>query len=247
MEKVKNFRDLGGIETADGRHIKHGLFFRSAFLDEATDEDIEFLKALQLKKIFDYRDVGEVNKDNDIKYKRIGARHSHFPNNITKGAVYKLQTGGLDRAFIKIRPQDVCEFYSYLPLNNTGYQSMVETLVNGEVPFLQHCTAGKDRAGVGSAILLGILGVPYDTIMEDYLKSLAIEEYIRNKMMGQIPRPFRALLKHNYDPLFIVDKSYLDAARDAIKRVYGTFDEFILKEYGLTAEKVAALRDKYTE
>lgn len=247
MEKVMNFRDLGGIETADGRHVKSGLFFRSAFLDEATEADINYLRSLGIKKIFDYRDVAEVNKDNEIKYKRIGSRHSHFPNNITKGAVYKLQNGGLNRAFIKIRSEDVCEFYSYLPIKNTGYAAMAESLENGEVPFLQHCTAGKDRAGIGTAILLGILGVPYENILADYLKSLQIENYIREKMLWQIPWPLSKILGRNYAPLFIVDKTYLDAAFDAIRETYGTFESYLFEEFGLSDRKIKKIRDLYTE
>lgn len=246
MDKVKNFRQLGGIPTADGRKIKDGLFYRSAFLDEATDEDIAYLKSLSLKKIFDYRDVSEVDKNNDIKYKKIGARHSHCPNNIKAGRVYKLQNGGVDRAFIRIRPADVCEFYSLLPFNNIGYKSMVESLIHGEVPFLQHCTAGKDRAGLGCALLLGILGVSYDDIVKDYMASIEIRDYIRDKMMERIPAPVKILIRKNYEPLFIVDKSYIDAALSAINERYGDFDTYLLKEYNLTPEIISELRNKYT-
>lgn len=247
MDKVKNFRDLGGIPAKDGRRVKGGLFFRSAFLDEATEEDLSYLKSLGLKYIFDYRDMDEVNKDNDIKYKKIGARHMHYPNNIIKGKVYKLQNRGLSRVFIRITPEDVMEFYRYLPFGNTGYRIMTETLAEGGAPFLQHCAAGKDRAGLGSALLLAILGVSYDEIVKDYLASLENRDYVVEKMIGNIPLFIRKHLCRLYEPLFIVDKDYIDAAKNAVIEKYGTFEKYLLLEYGLTDEKINQIRDMYTE
>lgn len=247
MEKVFNFRDLGGIPASDGRKVVCGTFYRSGFLDNATESDVKYLKSLGIKKIFDYRDVDEVDNNREIVYQRIGAKHLHYPNNIKKGMVYKLQTGGLNRALIKIKPSDVQEFYSYLSFDNVGYKSMIEALRNDDVPFLQHCTAGKDRAGVGCAILLTVLGVPYDEVVRDYMESIKIRDNIRNLIFDRIPKIFHRFLKDNYEPLFIVDKSYLDAAFNAIDEKYGNFGNYILSEYGLDEEEVKRLRDKYTE
>ena len=77
MDNVFNFRDLGGIPTADGRKVKSGLFFRSGLLDFANDNDIAFLKTLDLLEVFDYRDRDEVDKNKEYIYERIGAKH--FP------------------------------------------------------------------------------------------------------------------------------------------------------------------------
>lgn len=128
-----------------------------------------------------------------------------------------------------------------------GYRAMVETLKKGEVPIYQHCTAGKDRAGMGSALLLGILGVEYNEILDDYLKSLEIKEYIENKIAGFIPKPVRKFLLRRYQPLFIVHKELLDASIDAIKEKYKTFENYLLAEYNLTNEDIRAIREKYTE
>lgn len=247
MDNVFNFRDLGGIPAADGRKVKSGLFFRSGLLDFANDNDIAFLKTLGFLEVFDYRDRDEVDKNKEYIYERIGAKHFHYPNDITKGKVFKLQTGGMERMFIKIKPADVCEFYSYLPFGNDGYKNMLLAVKHGEVPFLQHCTAGKDRAGCGSALLLAVLGVSYDEIVKDYLKSLKIRDNIRKVMFDKIPKIVHPFIKNSYEPLFIVDKSYLDAARDAIFKKYGSFENYLLKEYGLTQLDVDEIRAKYTE
>ncbi len=247
MENVFNFRDLGGIPTKDGKKIKSGLFFRSGLLDFASDNDVTFLKSFGLKEIFDYRDRDEVDKDKEYIYKNIGAKHLHYPNDIKKGMVYKLQSGGVERIFMKIKPSDVCEFYSYLPFGNDGYKNMIEALKRGDVPFLQHCTAGKDRAGIGSALLLAVLGASYDEIVKDYLESLKIRDNIRKVMFDKIPKIVHPFIKNSYEPLFIVDKIYIDSARDAILKKYGSFENYLLKEYGLTQLDVDEIRAKYTE
>ncbi len=47
------------------------------------------------------------------------------------------------------------------------------TLLGDEaaLPLLLHCSAGKDRTGFGSALILTALGVPREVVREDYLAS----------------------------------------------------------------------------
>ena len=66
-------------------------------------------------------------------------------------------------------------------------------------------------------------------------------------MFNKIPKIVHPFIKNSYEPLFIVDKSYLDAARDAIFKKYGSFENYLLKEYGLTQLDVDEIRAKYTE
>lgn len=247
MEGIKNFRDLGGLPTQDGRKIKTGLFFRSAAWDFATKEDLEFLQSLRLARVFDYRDANEGNPSALKNYETVGTRHGNYPTYITKGKLFKLNNSGWTRALIVIRDKDVQKFYRCLPFGNDGYKEMVRALENGEVPFLQHCTAGKDRAGVGSALLEAILGVSYDVILEDYLKSEEVRDYIRELMSQEIPPFLRKRLVKRYEPLFGVNRIYLDSVRKAIIDKYGSLAEYLLGEFGLTEQKITKLRDLYTE
>ncbi|MEG2453515.1 MAG: tyrosine-protein phosphatase, partial [Clostridia bacterium] len=243
----KNFRDLGGIKTKDGKRVKYGLFYRSAALDDATCDDICFLKSLGLCEVFDYRDEGEGDASKQKVYGLIGAKHLHFPTNINDGKLFKLQNGGWTRAFVTVYDSDVEMFYKKLLLNNRGYAEMVKALVNGETPFLQHCTAGKDRAGTGCALLLTILGVDYNDIINDYLTSLEIKDFLSDIMTKEVPVWLKSKLKKKYEPLFEVKKSYLDAAfGEAIKK-YGSIENYLEGEYGLTSDKLALIRAKYTE
>lgn len=60
--------------------------------------------------------------------------------------------------------------------NETFRQLLLFVIQNPGEPFLVHCTAGKDRAGVGIAMLLSLAGVPRQAIAHDYaLSRLGIE------------------------------------------------------------------------
>ncbi|HHT84111.1 MAG TPA: tyrosine-protein phosphatase [Clostridiales bacterium] len=248
MQKVMNFRDLGGIPTKDGRKVKKGLFFRSAMLDDATDEDIAFLKSLNIKHMFDYRDMDEVVLMEGNPYERIGVKRSHYPACLNNKKLLKIKKASfIKRFFEKVTIEDVKDTYTHLPFGNQGYKAMVKALVNGETPIYQHCTAGKDRTGLGSALLLAILGVGYDEILNDYLKSLEIKEYIQQRLSRYIPWFIRKRTLKRYEALFIVDKQLLDASYEAIIQKYQTFENYLLREYGLDEKTLIDLRNKYTE
>ncbi len=248
MQKVLNFRDLGGIPTADGKKIKKGLFFRSAMLNDATKSDIEYLKSLNLKIIFDYRDTDEAEIIKTNPYEKIGAKYLNLPAAMNNEKLYKLKKSSfLARAFLKFSIDDIKVSYRNLPFANESYRAMVDAMLQGEVPFLQHCTAGKDRAGMGSVILLLILGVSYDDILDDYMKSMQIKQHIEERAAKFIPRFLRAPILKRFEPLFIVDKQLLDAAFEAILEKYGSVEKYLLEEFSLGKKELEELRQLYTE
>lgn len=248
MQKVMNFRDLGGLKTTDGKTIKKGLFFRSAMLNDATEQDIEFLKSLKLKHVFDYRDDDELALMKNNPYELIGVSHAHYPVYLNNKKLLQLKKSSyLSRIFQRVTLDDVKDTYRHLPFNNIGYKAMVKALKKGEVPIYQHCTAGKDRAGLGSALLLAILGADYNEILQDYLKSIEIKEYIENKIGGFIPKIMRKRLLRRFEALFIVDKTLLDTSIQAILEKYATIEKYLLQEYQLTQQDISEIREKYTE
>lgn len=248
MEKILNFRDLGGIATLDGRKTKKGLFYRCALLEEASASDVEKLKAMGIKLVFDYRNPEEVPDANGYPYNEIGATRLSFTMLKGKDKLYRLQNRpNILRVFSKVSLDDIKATYRNLPFGNEGYKRMVAALVEGEVPFIQHCTAGKDRTGVGSALLLGILGVRFDEIVKDYLVSIQIENEIMQRASQRVPRILSKWLYKKFGVLFRVEKELLEAAIDEMLTRYGSFENYIEKEYNLTPEKVAELRARYTE
>ena len=109
-----------------------------------------------------------------------------------------------------------------------------------------HCTAGKDRTGIATALLLYTLGVPYNTISEDYVAS----NYYRQSEMQKSNIAMIQMLHLNDKQAASVtgvDKKYLDTSFAAIKKQYGSVDNFLKTQIGLTDKDIATLKSKYLQ
>lgn len=248
MEKILNFRDLGGIPAANGKKVKSGMFYRSGMLNDASDNDIAYLSSLGLKVVFDYRDELEAQYLKSAPYERLGVQRAHFPSDLNNDKLFKLKkASNIRRLLHKFTFDDIKSTYTSLPFDNAGYKAIVQAMEQGQTPFLQHCSAGKDRAGLGSALILAILGVSYGDILADYMISMQYKDAFADRLLSFLPFFLRGFIKRRYEPLFAVDKILLDTAISAIKEKYGSFEAYLLAEYNLDNEKIAELRDKYTE
>lgn len=246
---MKNFRDLGGHKSVDGRCVKNGLFFRSAHLNNLNKEDIEKLKSLNIKYIFDYRSDHEAQNlpstiIENIENIRIPAMDMPSKKDVNFGSVEEMieELFEKDGAFNMLK-----ESYYKLPTNNPSYKKLIELIKNPKnLPILNHCTAGKDRTGVGCAIILTILGVAREDIIKDYLKSneysqSAIEEYIKlNPEYKDV-----SIDKLNY--IFGVNEDYINTAFKKIDENYDNIEEYLYKEFNLTQEDIKQIRDNYLE
>ncbi|TFT45572.1 tyrosine-protein phosphatase, partial [Proteus mirabilis] len=177
-----NFRDLGGKKLSNGGIIKPGLLFRSGSLDRLTDTDQALLIDKNLFQILDYRDTGEIVDKPDRVWE--GAQYYHAPAN----PLSKEVSANLEKLTPEILEQFdakafMFQLYKLLPINNPAYKQLATLLKQPEKGgVIQHCAVGKDRTGVGSALVLFALGASLDVVMEDYL--------LTNETLA----PFRAYL-----------------------------------------------------
>jgi len=167
FEAVHNFRDMGGYKTKDGRRVKNGLFYRSAALGKMTLADKELFETLGIKTIFDYRDNNEAyHNPNPVfsyaQYIQIPAKGNH---------AFEMPTNAGGRDFYKVvSPEMFRDFYAQMPFNNLSFKELMQTIQNPDnLGLVHHCAVGKDRTGIGGALILLALDVPEETIMEDYL------------------------------------------------------------------------------
>ena len=227
-----NFRDLGGYRTADGRTVRPRTVFRSAHLGGLTDEDRAALSALGVRTIVDLRGVNEAaetpHRVDGVECRVVGAQIEPGVGDRIRNAV----TDG--SATPHLMMQFLTDHYRDYPRRCApGFRTLFATLSDGtHRPLVFHCTAGKDRTGFASALLLTLLGVPWETVMDDYLHT----NEVWTGHIGRYPEldiDTRAAIIEARTP-------YLEAAFEVVRGDFGTPEAFAEKALGLDA----AARDR---
>ena len=166
-----NFRDLGGYRTADGRTVRRNAVFRSAHLGGLTDDDRAALGRIGVRTIVDLRGVSEAAETphaiDGLRCRVVGAHIEPGVGERIRGAVAD------GSATPHLMMEFLTDHYRDYPRRCApGFRTLFATLSDGtHRPLVFHCTAGKDRTGFASALLLSLLGVPWETVMEDYLRT----------------------------------------------------------------------------
>ena len=257
FEKLMNTRDLGGMETADGRKIKPGRLIRSGHLVDAADKDVEKLTAM-VDTIVDFRTIQEWHERRDPQIP--GVRYFHLPilderkAGVTRDekSYEEVRDNMLDEAELaREYMRRVYTRFVTSEFSRSQYARFVRILLEDHSKaVLWHCTAGKDRAGFGTVIVQEILGVSREDIMQDYLITSVylepeIKEIIRKITHGKgfsSPESEKGL---RY--MFAAWQEYLEATYEKIGEVYGDFDGYIRDGLEITPEECRKLKEMYLE
>lgn len=246
---MKNFRDLGGYKTSDGRSVKKGIFYRSAHLTNLSQEDIDTLKKLNIKHIFDYRNDDEAEKNPSTEIENIkNIRIPALKMPSTESDEFDSVEAMIDEFFEKgMAYNRMKESYYQLPVNNESYKNLINLVKDPNMlPILSHCTAGKDRTGVGCSIILMLLGVPREDIIKEYLKS---EDYVK-EFIGEF-LSFRPDLSHIPEEklryMFGVYEDYIKECFKRIDEMYKSPEEYICSEFNITEKELEEIRNTYLE
>lgn len=248
LEGANNFRDLGGYQTVDGRTVRWGLIYRSDALGELTAEDLETLAERDLRTVVDFRSSIERENHPDI-----------LPGSIRNAYHFQVGATAVDpdqfRADLFSGNLEGADFREMLIDGNrqmvdegrVPYGELLGLLAEPEnAPLVFHCAGGKDRTGVGAALLLSILGVPRETIIEDYLLTnfYRQEEDAENlkRMMSVLPELAEGIAEARQ-----ARREYILAAFDEIDTKYGGVDSYVRHVLGLSEEQIESLRDTYLE
>jgi len=227
MEGGYNFRDLGGIKNKDGKYVRWGKIFRSDDLHNLTEADLKYLASIPLISIVDFRSENEIKQAPDKN-----------PETVVKNYAYSIDPGNLTNAnvftdFSSNQGDSLMMEMNVLFATDSVYVSRYRDFFQllqdkKNVPLLFHCSAGKDRTGMGAALILFALGVDKETIIQDYLSS---NTYLRDKYAKYIEE------YPELKSLFSVKPEYLSAGIDRIVEDHETVENYLRNVLNVDIEK----------
>lgn len=239
LEGGSNFRDLGGYRTADGRTVRRGVVFRSAHLGGLTEADRRALGKLGVRTVVDLRGVNEA-AETPHRIEGTGARivGAHIEPGVGEKIRLSIEDG---TASPFVMMQYLTDHYRDYPRRCApGFRTLFGTLSDGSHrPLVFHCTAGKDRTGFASALLLTLLGVPWEDIVEDYLRT-------NDLWTGHIGR-YPELDIDTRAAIIEARRPYLEAAFEVVRNDFGGPEAFAEKALGLDAAVHQRLKDELLE
>lgn len=252
MKSLPNTRDLGALQSADGRHILPKRLLRSGSMYHLSIVDQDLLKnEYHLTTVVDFRTRMECLEKPDTVIEGVQYHELPIVDEETLGIT---RFGGMTdilKNFREIPEEFMLKQYASLVHDEYSvkqYARFMDILLHqDEGAVLWHCSAGKDRVGVGTALLLSALGIPKKTIYEDFMRTnmyldkemeymirfLETKIIVDNEIMDKIRLFYR------------VKEEYLDTVFDTIKKDYGSMDMFMKKALYMNPKNIEVLRRKY--
>ncbi|KQC13445.1 MAG: hypothetical protein APR63_00545 [Desulfuromonas sp. SDB] len=246
MNNLYNFRDIGGIRTAEGTEVRTGLLYRSDELTKLKRHDIDTLLHLNIKTVLDLRTVNEVNlRPDDLS-------DNHQINVIHIPFTYDQKELGLKRFLWYLITKSnkfsfsdmIKNYYQAIAFDNTEQVHQVFEVISEKtnLPALIHCVSGKDRTGFITAIIYKLLKVPERLILKDYLCSNKnikpeLDKFIRYTRWTNL---FQFSPQRVY--AMLAQPEYLNFVFREIERRYKSIDQYLVKGCKVEYEQINQLK-----
>lgn len=251
LKHLKNFRDLGGIETSDGRHIKKHVLIRGKALRKLTFIDVYKLKFIyNLKTIIDLRCDKEINESPDDIIDGVNYFKMPITDETMLGISHEKKIHSLKSLYEMPIMTDLYEnLVSDKCLDNViAVLKKILFLPENQLSVVFHCSAGKDRTGIISALLLSFLGVPTQTITQEYMYSNKINRvkaffvYLGLMLIRGKPSFARKIQLS-----LLAKKKFLDSSFNKLKQEFGDMETFFAKALNLSLEEKIEIQNKFLE
>lgn len=236
LEGCFNFRDLGGYPSAGGRRVRWRLLFRSDALHHLTERDVEILREeLRIGHVVDLRSSAEIASEGQGLLASGPARLHHLP----------LYDGPTSEGRERAESLSLADRYFMMAdFARKPIVRVLEALATADAPTVYHCAAGKDRTGVISAVLLGLLDVPDEVIVADYAASQEQLDAIVDRLMGA--EGYQTMLEAlPADTLHAVPETMVRFLEQLRER-HGSLEAYAL-ESGLSSAGLEQLRQRLLE
>ena len=251
LEGGHNFRELGGYEADEGKHVKWGQIWRGIPTAKLTSEaDRKLLDSLGLRLILDLRSTEEAQKAPD--YVPDGARLVQICGLCAEdGHEIAFGPGDIERLMQNTPEGDDIPraMYRRMLTGNKAFKELFRALEAGETPVLFHCSAGKDRTGVAAMLILLALGASDETVCADFeqtnvCRKAEIDAVLQEHAAEIAADPER---KRHYYGLEGVQPELAPFVLGLIREQFGSAENYLETEYGLTPARLMRLRRMYLE
>jgi len=235
LEGAVNFRDLGGYATEDGLRTRWRVLFRADGLSELTETDLEVMRELGIRTVVDLRSGQEVEQSRfNVEAHPVTFHHYPFIKALPNAEDFARAPGFLGTQYTEMLDEATPQIIGAL-----------SALAAPDArPAVFHCTAGKDRTGLLSALVLSLLGVPEETVIADYALSDAAMSRLRAKLIKKYPDGGSVIA--DSDVLFSADPANMVALFAHLRNRYGTVAEYAA-QVGVPAGVVERLRESLLE
>jgi protein-tyrosine phosphatase len=254
LQGGRNFRDLGGYATRDGRSVRWRTLYRSGVLSYLTDADQAHLTGLGIRVVCDLRTADERKREPN-RWQPQGMRSLHWDYDSSEISL---------RSFLAVHgigsPRDttgaMIALYRRFPERfEQQFAALFAELAAGEIPLVFNCSAGKDRTGLAAALILASLGVGNDDIVADYaLTNTAVDlehELFRHRRgsigVGNEHAHLAGISREVRAPLLTADPQYLHAAFDQIRADHGSIESYLHSRLAVTPSQLARIRERLLE
>lgn len=258
LDGQPNFRDLGGYQTADGQTVKWRQIFRSGELPRLSEDDVATLEEIEIRTVISFLTKAEIAERGE----------GRLPDG-TRRIALSMEAGDLgELAAVVLDARSTGDFSAVPPEINPDlhrrlmkeakeqYAALLREIIDPtNRPLVFHCSHGIHRTGTGAAILLSALGVPWETVREDYLLSNDARAEAIDERLAQLKAlyaqnrgiPIEEVDTTNMEAFYLLEGAYIDAALDAAVADYGSMDAYIRIGLGLTETEIEALRQELLE
>ncbi|MEQ8558375.1 MAG: tyrosine-protein phosphatase [Henriciella sp.] len=250
LEGVRNFRDFGGYEGAEGARIRHGKLYRSGHFGEASDNDLAAIDLLTITLQADLRRPDERERHGDKwPVRGVNRLYSDLGRETDAPHVNFLKQVAVDAEASKGWMRDYYKNAPYRPALVETYTAWFDHLANlhEDEAALVNCAAGKDRTGILCALTHHALGVSMDEIFHDY--ELTNEAAQVADRLPEAREYFNTMLEKAYEdevyrPFLGVERQFLEAAVASIEEQSGNIDTYLTSTLGVDDTKRAVIRKK---
>jgi protein-tyrosine phosphatase len=235
LEGAVNFRDLGGYPAGDAHRTRWRVLFRADGLGDLTESDLAIMRALGIRTVVDLRSGDELERGRfDVDAHPVSFHHLPFIETIPDPEEFDRRPDLLQSQYLEM-------------LDTSGDQILaaLQVLATPDaLPAVFHCTAGKDRTGLLSAIVLSLVGVPEDAVVADYALSAAAMGRLREKIVRKYPESEDRL--SSIEGVFTAEPHKMRVLLDYARERYGSIEAYV-EALGAEPALVTALRESLLE